>query len=53
MQLNPIKDLTPNQIKKLRVKEQVSQPVFAAYLNISPSTVKNGSSVKNAHTVLL
>jgi putative transcriptional regulator len=38
--LPPIKDLTPRQIKSLRVKEQVSQPVFAAYLNISPSTVK-------------
>lgn len=38
--LSPVKDLTPKQIKKLRVKEKISQPVFAAYLNISPSTVK-------------
>jgi putative transcriptional regulator len=42
--LPPIKDLTPKQIKTLRVKEQVSQPVFAAYLNISPSTVKQWES---------
>ena len=38
--LSPIKELSPKQIKNLRVKENVSQPVFAAYLNISPSTVK-------------
>lgn len=32
--------LTPNQIKKLRQREKVSQPVFATFLNVSPSTVK-------------
>ena len=35
-----IKELTPNQIKKLRLKEHVSQAVFAQYLNTSLSTVK-------------
>jgi putative transcriptional regulator len=29
-----------NHIKAIREKEKVSQAVFAAYLNISPSTVK-------------
>lgn len=38
--LPPIKDLTPSEIKKLRLREKVSQPVFAKCLNISTSTVK-------------
>lgn len=38
--LSPVKDFTPNQIKKIRQKENVSQPVFAAFMNISPSTIK-------------
>lgn len=38
--LPPVKELTPNQIKKLRLKEHVSQAVFAKYLNTSLSTVK-------------
>ena len=35
-----VHELTPKQIKQIREKQKVSQPVFAAYLNISPSTVK-------------
>lgn len=35
-----IMELKPRQIKNIREKAKVSQPVFAAYLNISPSTVK-------------
>lgn len=38
--LPPIKELTPHQIKMLRLKEHVSQAVFAKYLNTSSSTVK-------------
>lgn len=38
--LPPIKKLTPRQIKALRVSNRVSQTVFAAYLNISASTVR-------------
>ena len=38
--LPPVKKLTPRQIKTLRVSYKVSQPVFAAYLNISASTVR-------------
>ncbi len=34
------KKLSGTQIKKLRVREKVSQPVFANCLNISPATVK-------------
>lgn len=38
--LSPVKELTPKQIKAIRLKEKMSQPVFAMYLNISPSTIK-------------
>lgn len=32
--------MTPNQIKKIRLPEKISQPVFASFLSVSPSTVK-------------
>ncbi len=35
-----VKDFAPKDIKKIREKAKVSQPVFAACLNISASTVK-------------
>ena len=38
--LPPVKKLTPKQIQSLRVKNHLSQPVFAAYLNLSKSTVQ-------------
>ena len=38
--LTPVKPLAPAEIKKIRLQEKVSQPVFAMYLNISSSTVK-------------
>lgn len=38
--LPPVENLTPKQIKSLRLREHVSQPVFAQYLNTSTSTVK-------------
>ena len=38
--LPPIKKLTPSQIRALRISNKVSQTVFAAYLNISASTVR-------------
>ncbi len=53
--LPPVKVYTPAQIKRLRLKCKASQPVFAAYLNTSPSTVQkweqgqkkpNGPSLK-------
>lgn len=40
LKLKPVSDLSPQQIKKIRLNEKVSQPVFALCLNISPSTVK-------------
>lgn len=39
--LATIKPLKPKEIKKLRLREKISQPVFAHLLNVSPSTVKH------------
>ena len=53
--LPPVKVYTAAQIKRLRLKCKASPPVFAAYLNTSPSTVQkweqgqkkpNGPSLK-------
>ena len=38
--LTPVKIYTPEQIKSIRLKNQVSQAVFAAYLNTSLSTIQ-------------
>jgi putative transcriptional regulator len=38
--LPPIKLFTSQEIKTLRLKEHVSQVVFAKYLNTSPSTIR-------------
>ena len=40
MCLPKVKQLSPTQIKKIRLREKMSQPVFAIYINASPSTVK-------------
>lgn len=38
--LAPASALKPAQIKKIRLSNHVSQPIFARYLNISESTVE-------------
>lgn len=38
--LAPVKEFSATQIKKLRLREKVSQPVFAKCLNTSTSTIK-------------
>jgi putative transcriptional regulator len=38
--LPTVKEYSPNQIKGLRLRNKVSQAVFAAYLNTTPSTVQ-------------
>lgn len=38
--LPEIKEMSPKEIKKLRLHAKVSQAVFAKYLNISTSTIK-------------
>jgi putative transcriptional regulator len=37
--LTPILEMTPAKIRALRVRENTSQTVFAAYLNVTPSLV--------------
>ena len=44
-------EIKPQQIKKLRETHYVSQPVFASYLNTSPSTVQNGKPAPSAPAV--
>jgi len=40
MCLPPVKNYTPLQIKRIRKRNKVSQAVFAAYLNTTPSTIQ-------------
>ena len=53
--LSAVRNYTPAQIKRLRTRYKASQAVFAAFLNMSPSTVQkweqgqkksNGPSLK-------
>ena len=38
--LTPVEDLSPREIKSIRLREKVSQGVFALYLHTSLSTVQ-------------
>lgn len=40
MCLPPVRKLSPRQIKLIRLREKVSQAVFAEFLNASYSTIK-------------
>jgi putative transcriptional regulator len=59
--LPKIKQLGAKEIKKIRAREKISQPVLAIYLNVSPYTVKHweqgtkhptGSALKLLNLVL-
>jgi putative transcriptional regulator len=39
--LEPVQALTPEDIRALRERENVSQPVFASYLNVSRNLVSD------------
>lgn len=39
--LSPVETLTPDRIREIREREQVSQPVFARYLNVSKNLVSD------------
>ena len=39
--LTPIQVLSPEEIKLLRLREHISQPVFARYLNVSKNLVSD------------
>lgn len=38
--LPPVRELSPKEIKRIRLREKLSQPVFAEYLNASASAIK-------------
>ena len=42
--LTKIVDLSPEEIKEIRDRENLSQTVFAHYLNVSPGTVRQWES---------
>ena len=39
--LPKIRTLKPKDIKKIRERESISQPILAKFLNVSPSSVKH------------
>lgn len=39
--LTPVHILSPEEIKSLRMREHISQPVFARYLNVSKNLVSD------------
>jgi len=39
--LEPARELPPGEIRQLRLRERVSQPVFALYLNVSKNLVSD------------
>ena len=39
--LTPVRVLSPEEIKVLRIREHTSQPVFARYLNVSRNLVSD------------
>lgn len=39
--LTPVQALSPEEIKSLRLREHISQPVFARYLNVSKNLVSD------------
>ena len=45
--LEPIKKMKPKDVTKVRLREHVSQPVFAMLLNASPSAVKKWETGEN------
>lgn len=39
--LTPVRTLSPEEIKRIRIREHVSQPVLARYLNVSKNLVSD------------
>ena len=39
--LTPVRALSPEEIKSIRMREHISQPVFARYLNVSKNLVSD------------
>jgi putative transcriptional regulator len=48
--LTPVRILSPDEIKAIRAREHISQPVFARYLNVSKNLVSDWErGVKGQH----
>jgi putative transcriptional regulator len=39
--LTPVRVLSPEEIKTIRLRERISQPVFARYLNVSKNLISD------------
>jgi putative transcriptional regulator len=39
--LTPVQTLAPDEIRQIRQREHISQPVFARYLNVSKNLVSD------------
>ena len=39
--LTPVRELGPDEIRALRLREKLSQPVFARYLNVSRNLISD------------
>lgn len=39
--LTPVRMLSPDEIKTIRLRERISQPVFARYLNVSKNLISD------------
>ena len=39
--LTPVREMDPDEIRSLRLRENISQPVFARYLNVSKNLVSD------------
>lgn len=39
--LSPVEEISPEQIREIREREHVSQPVFARYLNVSKNLISD------------
>lgn len=39
--LTPVQEMDPEEIRALRMRENISQPVFARYLNVSKNLVSD------------
>ena len=51
--LTPASLLTPDEIRAIREKEAVSQPVFARYLNVSKNLFPIGSAATSVRVARL
>ena len=49
--LPPVRKLSAAEIKRIRLREKMSQPTFGKYINASPATVKKWSKEKSTQVV--